>query len=119
MLASLPEIALIAVGAAYNKGLINIIRQGAGDVFKHYAGTAKTAKLRFKGASMTDPDLSDVMPTPRILRQFDGKKIDSKKDITIEDINMNRLTFYGGQYGTAHHGVLGAVDIDGVSLSSF
>ena len=112
MLASLPELALVMVGAAYNKGLINVIRQGAGDVFKHYAGTAQTAKLRFKGASMTDPDLKDVMPTPRILRQFDGRKIDSKKDITIEDINMNRLTFYGGQYGTAHHGVLGAVDID-------
>jgi len=112
MLASLPELALVMVGAAYNKGLINVIRQGAGDVFKHYAGTARTAKLRLKGASMTDPDLKDVMPTPRILRQFDGKKIDSKKDITIEDINMNRLTFYGGQYGTAHHGVLGAVDID-------
>ena len=112
MLASLPELGLVMLGAAYNKGLINVIRQGASDVVRHYATNSKQTKQYFKGQNLTDPDLKDVMSAPRIINQFDGKKHDRTKDITIEDINMNRLSFYGGQYGTSHHGVLGAVDID-------
>ena len=112
MLASLPELALVMLGAAYNKGLINVVRQGASDVIKHYATNSKQTKQYFKGQNLTNPDLKDVGPTPTIINQFDGKKHNKAKDITIEDINMNRLSFYGGQYGTSHHGVLGAVDID-------
>tara|TARA_R110002167_G_scaffold239012_2_gene444149 strand:- start:2994 stop:7508 length:4515 start_codon:yes stop_codon:yes gene_type:complete len=126
MLASLPEIALVTLSATYNKGLINVVRQGAADVIKHYGGTIKSGKQRLKGASMTDPDLKDVMPTPRILDRYSGDPelvhdyerelpgIDRSKryDVSIEEINMNRISFYGGQYGTSHHGVLGAVDID-------
>ena len=120
MLASLPEIALVTLSASYNKGLINVVRDGITDVIKHYEGTTISAKQRLKGASMTDPNLKDVMPTPRILDKYSGGKdqnfmgpIDkTRHDVSIEDINMNRISFYGGQYGTSHHGVLGAVDID-------
>ena len=126
MLASLPELALVMVGAAYHKGLINIVRQGAKDVGKHYAGTARMTKGRLKGQSLTDPTLQDVMSTPRIIEKFGGKEgqgmVDrtagERLDISIEDINMNRLSFYGGMYGTAQHGVLGAVDIDSAAYNS-
>jgi len=118
MLASLPEMALVTLSATYNKGLINVVRQGAVDVIKHYGGTVKSGKQRLKGASMTDPYLKDVMPTPTILDRFStstdfvGPMDKTRHDISIEEINMNRISFYGGQYGTSHHGVLGAVDID-------
>ena len=77
-----------------------------------------------KGDTATDTNLSDVMPTPRILQRnsqsdpnFVGP-INTAQDITIEDINMNRLSFYGGEYGSVQHGVLGAVDIDAASYQS-
>ena len=124
MLASLPELGLVMVGAAYNKGLINVVRQGVTDVFKHYAGELRTGKQILKGDTATDTNLSDVMPTPRILQRnsqsdpnFVGP-INTAQDITIEDINMNRLSFYGGEYGSVQHGVLGAVDIDAASYQS-